>query len=526
MGGFCVETDLLDLTADLQEIVQLAGQPGNVDDLLSKSLEYLTDVIPYDLAAILELKGERLSVRCARGPLANPKVLSHSISLSEFPSVRLALETRRPKIFQEKDHKHGEGDPYHKVLDLPHGHSCMVLPLFSGYRVLGALTFDRTECVSYEPPMVNLAGIYAQIISLALMAAEQAELLNRYSLQLQEENRLLTNEVTGENDPGSILESSKNVTVRQIAQMARQVALTDTPVLILGETGVGKEILARAIHGWSPRNNQPFIKINCASLPENLLESELFGHAKGAFTGATSSRSGRFAVANGGTLLLDEIGDLPLNAQAKLLRVLQEGTFEPVGSDRTVKVNVRILAATHVDLEKATTERLFREDLLYRLNVFPLNLPPLRERIEDVMSIAEGFLSGLTRRTGRGPWRIPPETLARLTRYHWPGNVRELVNCLERATILHPQGDLQVEVGSVPLSSAGPGWVGDIPESEDWPSLIDLERSYINRVLQKTRGKIYGVKSASEVLGLKPTTLQSRMRKLGIKRKPISSNPD
>lgn len=509
MGGAAPST-VIDLTRDLHELARLAGEPRRVDQLLERALDTLRDVIPYDLAAVLELDGETLQVRCARGPLADERVRRHRIELGRFPDLRRALETRRARTLDEADHGYG-ADPYHGLLDLPHGHACMVVPLFAGERTLGALTFDRTRCERYEAALVDLATIYGQIIALALTAAEYAASLERNSRQLAEQNRLLEGEVTGERDAGELLLLTQNARMKRLAELARQVAATDAPVLITGPTGSGKEVVARAIHGWSRRRARPFVKLNCAALPENLIESELFGHKRGAFSGATETRPGRFAIANGGTLLLDEIGDLPLGAQAKLLRVLQEGEFEPVGSDRTVKVDVRILAATHVDLERACAAGRFRSDLFYRLDVFPLAVPALAERKEDVLSIAVEILRGIAKRTGRGPWRLSAKNLERLRAYPWPGNVRELVNCLERATILSDGPELALD-----LEAGADGRAAD--RSATLVTLAEHERAYLERVLDHTGGKLYGKGGAAELLGLKPSTLQSRMQKLGVVR--------
>lgn len=501
----------LDLSSDLKELAQLAADPHQMDDLLVRTLDYLQEVIPYDLAAVLELSGGELVIRCARGPLASSRLKKHRIHLAEHPSIQMALETRRARVLLEHDHSEGEGDPYDGVLDLPHGHSCMVVPLFAGQRTLGAMTFDRSECIRYKPQVVQIAAVLAQIVALAMVAAEQAAVLDRYRRALEERNRLLQVEVEGESLPEGVLEQSRTPAMRQLVRMARQVASTETPVLITGETGTGKEVLARALHQWSPRRKGPFIKINCAALPEQLVESELFGHTKGAFSGATAARPGRFIVANGGTLLLDEIGDLPLPAQAKLLRVLQEGTFEAVGSDRPVKVDVRILAATHVNLEEAIRLGKFREDLFYRLSVFPLHLPALRERPEDIPLIATNLLESISKRTSRGPWILTPAVESRLKARTWPGNVRELGNTLERASILSERGVLELDDGPAPGGSKG-------GEVEKVTNLEEVERRHIKKVLASTRGKIYGKGGAAELLGLKPTTLQSRMLKLGIPR--------
>jgi transcriptional regulator with GAF, ATPase, and Fis domain len=300
--------------------------------------------------------------------------------------------------------------------------------------------------------------------------------------------------------------------MKSLLGQAKLVAAADMPVLIQGETGAGKEVLAQAIHAWSARAGQALVSLNCAAIPGGLIESELFGHVKGAFSGATTNRAGRFTTANGGTLLLDEIGDLSLEAQAKLLRVLQSGTFEAVGSDRTQKVDVRVLAASHVDLQKAVADGKFREDLYYRLAVFPLFLPPLRERREDIVPLSEQILARIQGRTGRGPWQLGEDAVALLERRDWPGNVRELVNALERATILRSSGILRTEDFGMlapriqkPAVDAGP-----------FPTMEEAERRHIQAALARTGGKIYGPDGAAALLELPPTTLQSRMKKLEI----------
>ncbi len=298
------------------------------------------------------------------------------------------------------------------------------------------------------------------------------------------------------------------------------MAETDTPVLLLGETGTGKERLARAVHRWSARAEGAFVTLNCAAIPAGLLESELFGHVKGAFTGATRDRAGRFQMAHGGTLFLDEVGELPVELQAKLLRALQEKTFEPVGSDRTVRADVRILAATHVDLQQAISQRRFREDLYYRLSVFPLRLPPLRERLEDLPPLCAFLLEEQARRTGRRGMKVTPEGLARLAAYDWPGNIRELANALERATILSRKPELGAEAFDLPIRVSGMKASVEAPPLVEGavPTLEEVQRQHILRVLTLTQGRIYGPGGAAALLGLKPSTLQSRMKKLGITR--------
>jgi transcriptional regulator with GAF, ATPase, and Fis domain len=289
----------------------------------------------------------------------------------------------------------------------------------------------------------------------------------------------------------------------------------------------------RATRTYAPSveccGDRPFISVNCAAIPPALLESELFGHVKGAFTGAVGQRLGRFQMANGGTLLLDEIGELPTDLQVKLLRVLQEGSFEPVGSDRSVKVDARVLAATNVNLERAIQRKQFREDLYYRLSVFPLQLPPLRERLEDVPLICTVLLQDLGRRMGRHGYTLSREGIAKLTAYHWPGNLRELANVLERAIILARERRLGPEALDLPqhnntntIPSAESTTTAVIPSPTAVQTLETLERAHIRRVLALTNGRIYGKAGAADLLGLKPSTLQSRMKKLDIVSKEVT----
>ncbi len=318
----------------------------------------------------------------------------------------------------------------------------------------------------------------------------------------------------------AMMEASRSPAMTAVVGLARQVAARDTPVLVTGETGTGKEVLANAIHGWSTRASRPLVGVNCAALPAGLIESELFGHVKGAFSGATADRTGRFRAANGGTLFLDEIGDLPADLQAKLLRALQEGCFEPVGSDRTVRVDVRVIAATNADLLAAVEDKRFREDLYYRLAVFPIHLPPLRARREDIPAIAEGFLESLARRTGRGPWRPSDRAQAWLAEQPWPGNVRELVNALERATILTEGTVLEMGNGRTralpaPVEAAP---VAGPAKPESILTLREMERAHITRALEATDGKIHGPGGAAELLDINPSTLRSRMKKLEVVR--------
>ncbi|MEM1413664.1 MAG: sigma 54-interacting transcriptional regulator [Myxococcota bacterium] len=517
--------DVDDLTRDLADLVALASHDDDLEDLLRRGLDWIERITPYDLATIFELSDDELVIRMARGKLA-PKVREYRLELSSFPTVREVLETRRARAYTEHDHAHGDGDPFDGVLDLPPGHSCMVVPLCAGDERYGVLTLDRAVCEAFEPSVVNLVEVYAQVLALAIRGARERATLRRLHAQERAYAQQLEAKLHGGNEASEaaalqvgVLETSTSPAVQAVVRRAQQVARTTTPVLIGGETGTGKERLARAIHLWSPRRAQPFVTINCAAIPPSLIESELFGHVKGAFTGATKDRPGRFQIANGGTLLLDEIGELDPSLQAKLLRVLQEGTFQPVGADVTRRVDVRILAATHVDLRRAVAEGRFREDLFYRLDVFPLELPPLRERLGDLPLLAAFMLEQLAQRTGRGGnWSVSEGALQRLAAHDWPGNLRELANVLERATILAKTGLL------------GPGDI-DLPgdarrrrrsQNAEPPRgiapLAQVERDHIARALEHTGGKIYGMDGAAALLGLKPSTLQSRMKKHGLRR--------
>ena len=302
--------------------------------------------------------------------------------------------------------------------------------------------------------------------------------------------------------------------LRYTLYKVEQIAQTDTAVLILGETGTGKELIARAIHGGGPRKNRSLVKVNCAALPHSLMESELFGHERGAFSGAVNGRPGRFEVADGATLFLDEIGELPFELQAKLLRVLQDGEFERVGSSHTVKVDVRIIAATNRDLENEVKKGRFRKDLWYRLSVFPITVPPLRDRREDIPALVEFFVDEISKRMGKSIDHVPQGTMDTLQKYYWPGNIRELKNVIERAVINSPKNKLRL------MDS-----LKNLRESFTTANqtMEKVEHDHIVRILKKTRWKVSGKNGAAEILGLNPSTLHGRMRKLGIRR-PKRSN--
>jgi formate hydrogenlyase transcriptional activator len=315
--------------------------------------------------------------------------------------------------------------------------------------------------------------------------------------------------------------------LRTVLARVSRVAPTDSTVLITGETGTGKELVARAIHKGSARSSHPFVGVNCAAIPPALIASELFGHEKGAFTGALERRIGRFELADGGSIFLDEVGDLPSDTQLALLRVLQEREFEPVGSNRSVRVDVRIIAATNRNLRESISAGSFRSDLFYRLNVFPLEVPTLRERRSDIPQLAMFFLSRYSRNLGKKIDGISPAATERLMNYSWPGNVRELQNVIERALILShgPILELDPDLASVSAPEVLPGAPSEaVAEKRPsgslsmLPTLEEVERAHILAVLQQTRGVIEGTSGAAKTLGMHPNTLRHRMEKLGIKR--------
>ncbi len=334
--------------------------------------------------------------------------------------------------------------------------------------------------------------------------SEVEELKNR----LQEENIYLQNEIKVEHNFGEIIGLSASL--KKALGQVEQVASTDANVLILGETGTGKELIARAVHELSNRKQRPLVKVNCATLPANLIESELFGHERGAFTGALTRKVGRFELADKGTIFLDEIGDLPLELQVKLLRVLQEGEFERLGSHVTHSVDVRVIAATNRDIEKQVQEGTFREDLFFRLNVFPILVPPLRERKEDIPVLAKHFIEKYATKLGKQIDVVPVKVMNVLQGYEWPGNVRELENIIERAMVISVENKL--ELGDWFLRT-----ISTTPESET-QTLQEIEKQHILKVLHSTMWRVSGFGGAAEILGLNPTTLESRMKKLGIRR--------
>jgi formate hydrogenlyase transcriptional activator len=387
------------------------------------------------------------------------------------------------------------------------------LPLLVGDRCLGLLNIASRESGAPDPGDLEFLTQVAMQIAYAIDHVQAYEQIDRLRDQLAKENIYLTEELRLMKNIGSLVGTSP--TFRHVLGLAREVALTPATVLITGETGTGKELVAQAIHDWSPRHRKPMVRVNCAAFPAGLVESELFGHERGAFTGADRAREGRFELAHGGTLFLDEVGEMPLETQAKLLRVLQDGMVDRLGGKQPVSVDVRVIAASNTDLSAAVKDGAFRADLFYRLNVFPIDVPPLRNRPEDIPLLARHFIQQHSAKLLRSCTDLDQESLERLIRYTWPGNVRELENVIERAMILSHEPILRIDQHA--LGSQDSSFTASPPAG-----LQDLEQRHILQTLTLTKWHIEGSDGAAARLGIPPSTLRSRMKQFGMKRPPSS----
>ncbi len=395
------------------------------------------------------------------------------------------------------------------------GTSDLIVPLRVRGELLGGLALRTVGKGRYGIEQTALLGQIAEPFAIALANTLAHEEVLRYQAILLDDKRFLNRELHGDAADGII---GGYTGLRNVMEMVRQVAPLNSTVLILGETGTGKELIANAIHFSSPRRNGPFVTVNCGALPENLIDSELFGHERGAFTGAVAESRGRFERADGGTIFLDEIGELPLNAQVRLLRVLQNREVERVGGKRPIPVDIRVIAATHRNLQSMVTEGCFREDLWYRLSGFPIMVPPVRQRKEDVPALTRHFVTVRSRELGIGvPPSIAPGALQRLMEYEWPGNVRELENLVERELILHRGGPLTF---STVLAGSEQKNMPPVASNSHTIYPLNLDEAntvHITEVLKLAKGKIDGPGGAAELLGINPSTLRSRLDKLGIR---------
>ena len=371
---------------------------------------------------------------------------------------------------------------------------------------MGTLNIGSFREGAFTPEEVDLLNQVASQFAIAVENALAYQQIAELKDKLNTEKLYLEDEIRSEYNFEEIVGESP--ALKRVLKHVETVAPTDSTVLILGETGTGKELIARAIHNLSGRHERTFVKMNCAAIPTGLLESELFGHEKGAFTGAIAQKIGRFELAHQGTLFLDEIGDITLELQSKLLRVLQEHEFERLGSTRTIRVDLRLVAATNRDLARMVSDKEFRSDLYYRLNVFPLVVPPLRDRPEDIPLLVRYFAQKHARRMNKRIEAIPTETMLMLSKYHWPGNIRELENLIERAVILSHGPDLHVPLAELRIPDSAP--------ANGVETLEAAEREHILRALEQASWVIGGPSGAATRLGMKRTTLQSKMRKLGI----------
>jgi formate hydrogenlyase transcriptional activator len=487
--------------------------------LLHDLAERLQRVVPFDFLSVVLHDAATNTMRLHVLETCEPVPPGTEIVLpTDDDPAGLVWQTQQPLITSTM----AELKRWPRLLERtePYGvQSYCWLPLTTARRRLGALVFTCKQMSTYDAADVEFLQHVANQVSLAVENTLAFQQLAAHNEQLTKEKAYLEEEVRSEKFKDMVAESAA---LREALKKVETVAPTSSTVLICGETGTGKELVARGLHGLSPRRERTFVKLNCAAIPTGLLESELFGHEKGAFTGAIMQKVGRFELAHKGTLFLDEVGDIPLELQPKLLRVLQEQEFERLGGTRTIKVDVRLIAATNRDLAKMVAEGRFRSDLYYRLNVFPVTLPPLRERPDGIPHLVRHFAQQFARRMGKRIETIRPEVMDALVRYPWPGNVRELQNIIERAVILSRGPVLQIPAGelSVPMvqtAASEPRAAAAAPTGAA-VTLADAEREHILGALRETGWIVSGPKGAAARLGMKRSTLQKKMKKLAIVR--------
>jgi formate hydrogenlyase transcriptional activator len=501
--------------AVLLEVTSTLVSHLDIRELLSCISASLRKAVPHDYASLTLYDPETRQLRLQGLTPPYDKDPFHEstlLPLSSSPSGQ-AFSSRQPVVINLAE-RFPFPDGIGPRLKAEGFKSALWLPLVRSDRALGTLNLASRRESAFGSVEITLLSQLANQVAIALDNALAYRQISGLFDRLVEEKRYLEDELKTEYNFEEIVGESGGL--KRVLKQVETVAPTDATVLILGETGTGKELIARAIHNLSGRRDRTFVKLNCAAIPTGLLESELFGHEKGAFTGAISQKIGRLELAHRGTLFLDEVGDIPPEIQPKLLRALQEKEFERLGSTRTLSVDVRLIAATNRDLARMVQERQFRSDLYYRLRVFPITVPPLRERSEDISILAHYFAQKHAQRMNRRIENIPPETLQALSKWSWPGNVRELENLIERAVILSTGPVLRVPLAE--LKSSETTALTDLGNGE---LLEDAEREHIIRILRETKGVIGGPQGAAARLGVKRTTLNSKMRKLGIGRQDI-----
>jgi formate hydrogenlyase transcriptional activator len=485
-----------------------------IDEEIDNSLKTLIEFLKFERGTLLEVSksGEDLLVT---HQFAKPGIRRTEGSYSSKDSVpwfHSQLMAGKTLILSSSHDLPPEAVKERELSSKIKFKSSITIPFSVGGIITGALGFNTESFdIEWHDELVNRLKFVADIFATAITRKNSEAMLEQLQEKLKAENIILKKEITQDYEADNIIGQSD--TVKYVLYRIQQVAATNTTVLIEGETGVGKQLFAYAIHSMSKRKDHPMFKVNCAALSPTLIESELFGHEKGAFTGADKTVKGRFEVADGGTLFLDEIGELPLNLQAKLLRVLQDGEFERIGSSQSKKVDVRIIAATNKVLKKEIQEGKFRKDLYYRLSAYPITVPPLRERKEDIPLLISHYVEKFSKEMGKTIESVPKKMINKLINYSWPGNVRELENVIERAVVISQGKSLNV-IDEFYQESI---------DSESLKSLEENEKSYIIKVLERTNGRIEGKSGAAELLGVNPSTLRSRIKKLGISSKQVIS---
>ncbi|HEY6128608.1 MAG TPA: sigma 54-interacting transcriptional regulator [Candidatus Acidoferrum sp.] len=512
------QRDRLQVLLDINNVLVTSRE---LSDLFRGIVSALTRVIHHDYTslALLDSSTNRLRIHALDFDGSDTLFAGKEITvaLDQSPAGRCML-TAKPAIFHGPELDQFPAELVRILRDKGLTSACCV-PLISKGRAFGALNLASRRVDAFTDADAELLGRVAAQIAIAVENALAFKEIDSLKNKLAVEKHYLEEEIRSEFNFEEIV--GESAAIKSALAKVELAAPGDTTVLILGETGTGKELIARAIHNLSPRRERTFVKINCAAIPGGLLESELFGHEKGAFTGAIAQKVGRFELADRGTIFLDEVGDIPLELQPKLLRVLQEHEFERLGATRTVRVDVRVVAATNADLGRLVAERKFRSDLFYRLNVFPIQIPALRERREDIPLLVRYFVQKFSRGMNKTVQYIPADAMDALVMYSWPGNIRELENLLERAVILSPGKELRVPVSELRNSAAGAA-VEESPliasASSPIPTLEEAERQHILRALRRAEWRIAGPNGAANLLGMKRTTLQARIRKLGIRR--------